>query len=563
MKKNLRIGEVLVSNGYITEKQLDRALEVQQKTKGKRLGDILVELSYVTEKSMLECLSQQLGAPLIDVKNYDINAKAVTLVRGSYARKNHVLPLDFQNNMLVVATNDPLNYYVLDEMRTMTGYETTVALAIRHDIDEAIERFYSEATVNSAVDDINKEYAEETTDETATLLGDRLEGAPVVKMVNTLVTQAYMKGASDIHIEPFEKNLVVRIRVNGDLIHHTTMNIAAHNSILTRLKILGGMNIAEKRVPQDGKYRFSGPEMEIDIRISTLPTVYGEKAVLRLLNTGQQANLLDIRKVGLPEDYLQAYMQMLKSPNGIILVTGPTGSGKSTTLYATLNQVAQKKINIITVEDPVEKRITGINQVQVNPKAGLTFVEALRSILRQDPDLIMIGEMRDVETATIGIRAAITGHLVFSTLHTNDAAASITRLIDMGVAPYMVAASLTGIIAQRLVKRLCPHCKEEHALSEQERHALADVIPAGAVLYKAVGCHHCNYTGYQGRMPIFEMIAIDSALREIIARDGGVQEIRRYMKEHGMRFLRDNVTQMALNGETSVEEMEKIIYSID
>lgn len=563
MKKNIQIGQVLLGKGYIDEKQLQRAIDLQKKSPGKRLGDILVELSYVTERKLLESLAERLNVPFIDLRGYTVNPKAAMLLSHSYAKKHHILPIDFQNNKLVVATDDPLAFYTIDEIRTLTGYEISTVVSTWDDLDYTIEKIHSQDTVSSAVEDLNREFQPIQEDEDIALMGDRVEGTPMAKLINTIITQACVAGASDIHIEPGRKNLVVRIRINGDLVHHATMNLAAHTSIVTRLKLLSEMNIAEKRLPQDGKFHFSGAEFETDIRASSLPTIYGEKIVLRLLGNSARPELLDLQHLGMDAPTLEKYTRMVKSPSGIVLVTGPTGSGKTTTLYATLNQMAQRKINIVTVEDPVERRIDTINQVQVNNKAGLTFASALRSILRQDPDIIMVGEMRDGETATLGVRAAITGHLVFSTIHTNDAVSSIARLVDMGAASYMVAAALTGVVAQRLVKVLCPHCKDKRALLPQERLLLGADVESLVELYEPNGCERCNYTGYRGRVPIYEIIQVDGPLRDMIANGAAAHEMKTYEQEKGTKFLRDRVVELAKAGETGLEEIEKIIFSVE
>lgn len=563
MAKGIPIGQLLLESGRITDSQLQRALEFQKKAPDKRLGEILIELGYVTEQDTLKAMAQRVNVPFLDVLGYPINKEAAMSVPKIFAQKYVVLPVDYQNDSLLVVSNDPMAFQVFEEISVLTGRSVQVAVAETHDILVCIDKVYSEDIVTDVTRDINAAFEQDSSEDEAALLNERIEGTPVVKMINTLISQAYAKGASDIHIEPSEKLLKVRMRINGDMVIHTTMNMAAHNPILTRVKILGGMNIAEKRIPQDGKSRYQDRDIRVDLRISTLPTIYGEKAVIRLLDSNRKSSLLDITKLGMSPEQLETFQKILKAPNGIILVTGPTGSGKTTTLYAVLSQVVKRKVNIITVEDPVEKVIEGVSQVQVNQKAGLTFSAALRSILRQDPDVIMIGEMRDGETASIGVRAAITGHLVLSTIHTNDCASSITRLVDMGVPGYMVAASISGVIAQRLVKQLCPFCKEEYEPDEKERLLFKEANADPEKLWRPVGCERCNYTGYSDRTAIYEIMKVDGRLNELIS-DGAVTHgIRAYAREQGTVFLRDSVIQMALEGKTSVEEMEKIIYSVD
>ena len=563
MAKGIPIGQLLLESGRITDSQLQRALEFQKKAPDKRLGEILIELGYVTEQDTLKAMAQRVNVPFLDVLGYPINKEAAMSVPKIFAQKYVVLPVDYQNDSLLVVSNDPMAFQVFEEISVLTGRSVQVAVAETHDILVCIDKVYSEDIVTDVTRDINAAFEQDSSEDEAALLNERIEGTPVVKMINTLISQAYAKGASDIHIEPSEKLLKVRMRINGDMVIHTTMNMAAHNPILTRVKILGGMNIAEKRIPQDGKSRYQDRDIRVDLRISTLPTIYGEKAVIRLLDSNRKSSLLDITKLGMSPEQLETFQKILKAPNGIILVTGPTGSGKTTTLYAVLSQVVKRKVNIITVEDPVEKVIEGVSQVQVNQKAGLTFSAALRSILRQDPDVIMIGEMRDGETASIGVRAAITGHLVLSTIHTNDCASSITRLVDMGVPGYMVAASISGVIAQRLVKQLCPFCKEEYEPDEKERLLFKEANADPEKLWRPVGCERCNYTGYSDRTAIYEIMKVDGRLNELISDGAATHGIRAYAREQGTVFLRDSAIQMALEGKTCVEEMEKIIYSVD
>ncbi|MDD4780707.1 MAG: ATPase, T2SS/T4P/T4SS family [Tissierellia bacterium] len=559
MKKNIPIGQLLINSGYINQKQLDRALEVQRKMPDKKLGDILIDLDYVSEENMLKALSERLNSPLVDLKNYPISREATDLISESYARKNNVIPIDFEDNLLLVALNNPLNLYIIDEMKVLTGFEIKTMLSSNDDIKYAIDKYYSDSAVKSAVENINRTFINEYSESELSALGDRIEGTPTVAAVNTIIYQAVLKDASDIHIEPTKNNINVRIRINGDLINYSTMNIAAHNSVVSRLKILAGVNIAEKRLPQDGGFHFELGNVKADIRMSTLPTVHGEKIVLRLLSAGNKLPYT-IRQIGLSEKNLEKIIKMSKIPNGIILTTGPTGSGKTTTLYAILGELIKSSVNIITVEDPVERIIDGINQVQINNKAGLTFANSLRSILRQDPDIIMIGEIRDAETAEIGVRASITGHLVLGSIHTNDSVSTIARLIDMGIEPYMVAASLSGIISQRLVKKLCPHCKEKYNLSESQRIFVGG---AAETFYRPVGCNKCDYTGYLSRTGIYEVIEVDSTLREMISKKVGIHEIRNYAIKKGLKPLKDTIVEMALKGETSLEEVEKIIYSVE
>lgn len=563
MQKNVKIGQILLDKGIINQKQLDRAIELQKSTKGKRIGDILVELSYVSEKQFAQCLAEQLNVPYAELSGYRIDPKAASLVDRNYASRNLVLPIDFQNNALVVATSDPLAFYTLEELRNTTGYEISAVSVRKSDLIATIDHYFSQEVVKSAAEDLSKELENtEADDETMSMTSDRIEGTPLVKLINTLITQAAAANASDIHIEPTKKDLLVRYRINGDLVLHTRMSLSAQNPIITRIKLISDMNIAEKRIPQDGRLHFEGQGFELDIRVSALPTIYGEKIVMRLLGNTSHPEFMDLSRLGMPPAVLDKFQHMLKAPNGIVLVTGPTGSGKTTTLYAALNLLARKPVNIVTIEDPVEQRIDNINQVQVNNRVELTFASALRSILRQDPDIIMVGEMRDSETAALGIRAAITGHLVLSTLHTNDTISSIYRLIDMGSAPYMVAASVTGVIAQRLVKELCPHCKEKRPINEADRLLLGTDCDMQEV-YEAVGCPHCSNTGYISRKPIYEMLYIDETLRVLISQNAPITEMKAHARSKGIKFLRESALDLLRAGSTSIEEIERLIYSIN
>jgi len=561
--KNVQIGQVLLEKGLIDDKQLARAIEYQKKSTGKRLGDVLVELSYVREEQISQCLAEQLNIPYVNLDNYQIDPKAVSMVDANFARHRLILPIGFRNDALIVATSDPLEYYTVEEVRSITGYNVEIVVSTKSMLERTIEQAYSKTEADSAARDLNSEYNDTQTDMNLTDMDERVESSALAKMINILIIQAATVGASDIHFEPGKNSLEIRFRVNGDLVHHTTMKKAVYNAVVTRIKILSDMNIAEKRVPQDGKIHFTSANFEIDIRVSSLPTIYGEKIVLRLLGNTAHPELMDLNRLGMDENTKEHYDAMVRSPNGIILVTGPTGSGKTTTLYATLNLLSKKAVNIVTVEDPVEQRIDGINQVQVNNKAGMTFASALRSILRQDPDIIMVGEMRDEETAQLGMRAAITGHLVLSTLHTNDTVSSIARLIDMGIPPYMVAASLSGVIAQRLVKKLCPNCREQRPVSEREKASLGKGAEDIQATYHPVGCPHCNNTGYSGRRPIYECIHLDGTLRNMITDGKSVYDMRNYERSKGNRFLKDNVLDMVRRGETGIEEMERVVYSVD
>lgn len=563
--KSVPIGQLLVEAGYITEQHLNDALS-KQKTEfaGEKLGEILLKLGYVSETQMAQALSARLKVPYVDLVTAKIEIEAVKRIPENVARKNKVIAYKMQGNRLYVATNDPVNFYIFEELKITTGMEIYPMLATLSAIIDAIERAYSQNNVSDMMNDISKEY-----DANEALMraqneniDQRVDNAPVVKLVNTLVENAFRRNASDIHIEPFRTKTRIRFRLDGQLVEQMSVKANVHSALVTRIKILAGMNIAEKRIPLDGRFGVSIEGVSIDLRVSSIPTVYGEKVVIRLLS-GANEKARKITDLGMTDYNYEMFKNIIRCPNGVMLVTGPTGSGKSTTLYAALAELSKPSVNIVTVEDPVEKKMDGINQVQINEKAGMTFAAALRSILRQDPDIIMLGEIRDGETADIAIRAAITGHLVLSTLHTNDAAGTIMRLVDMGVAPYMVATSLIGVIAQRLVRLLCPHCKEMLILNDP-----ADLRLVGrrerTVVYAPHpgGCRECGGTGYHGRTAIHEIIVATNDIKEMISKNASQEEIAQAARKHGTKLLRENVAEMVLKGQTSLDELVKATYSV-
>ena len=561
---NIPVETLLLERGLLTERQLRRAMEFRERCPDKALEEILLDFGYVSEAALLACLGERDGLEVVDLSEYKVDPEAAGLISHNFSDQYQVLPIGIRNGKLVVAARDPLMFDVFDEIEAAAGMELTVVLAAAESIRDCAAAVYREQDLSNAVQKVNKEVQGSGHSREACAASERVEGTPIVKMVNTLIEQAYARGASDIHVEPMEDRLVIRLRVNGDLVEHTSMAMEAHRPIVTRLKIMGGMDIAEKRLPQDGKYRYDRGQVKTDLRISALPTIYGEKIVLRLLNSARDDCLMDVRRLGMTEEQEEIFERFIKAPYGLVLVTGPTGSGKTTTLYAALNRLVRRKINVVTVEDPVEKAISGATQVQVNVKSGLTFAVALRAILRQDPDVIMIGEMRDGETASIGVRAAITGHLVFSTLHTNDCAASVARLLDMGVVPYMAAAALTGVIAQRLVKELCPPCRREYEPDGRERELLGGAAPETVKrLWKPVGCSRCGNTGYSGRRAIYEFMEVDEKIGGMIQKGTSPHEIRTVLRKNGSKSLREQARDMTIRGETSMEELEKIIYSVE
>lgn len=559
---NHHIWEVLLSNGTITHDQLSDALRWQRSHPDEDVGSILLARGIVTDGQLLAAYAQRLDVPFIEKDLVVKRPEVLKLVPETLARRYGIMPLDINNNKILVAISDPEDMSVIEDVKLSSRMDASIALASAENILSAIERYYRNAelfyreeqeevqTVNFVSDDTAKKMDE---------IESSVNNTPVVKLVNNLVQQAYIRQASDIHIEPFENDVIVRMRIDGDLIEVMRLAPATLASVISRIKILSGMNIAEKRIPQDGRFNYTNDEFKVDLRVSTIPTMYGEKCVMRLLNTGGES-LLTFEQLGMSRETIARFDHMLSAPNGIILVTGPTGSGKSTTLYAVLNKLRKPTINITTIEDPVEKQMFGINQVQVNTKAGMTFASGLRALLRQDPDVIMIGEIRDYETAEIAVRASITGHLVLSTLHTNDAPSSIVRLIDMGVPPYLVAASVNAIIAQRLVKRLCPYCKRKRLVSDAEKALLDDYGIKEA--YEPVGCPECNHVGYSGRIAIYEIVEMDHRIRKLISAETPIDDIRKVAAENGAEFLADSLRELVRKGITSLDEFNRIIYTV-
>ncbi|MCL1788893.1 MAG: Flp pilus assembly complex ATPase component TadA [Oscillospiraceae bacterium] len=565
MGQNIRIGELLLESGFITPVQLETAL-AKQKEMGVKLGDALLSLGYVSETQLVHALSERLKVPYVDLSTSEINVEAVKKISEAEARKNTLIAFKQQNGRLFVATNDPVNFFVFEDLKVKTGMEIHPMLSTKTGILEAINKAYSDSEQEEVMSDIDKEYDASAellkAQEEAAASDERVDNAPIVKLVNTLIESAYRSNASDIHIEPFRDRTRIRFRIDGECLEKMVVKPAVHSSLVTRLKILAGMNIAEKRIPLDGRFGVKIDGINLDLRVSSVPTVYGEKVVIRLLSTADE-KARKVTDLGMSQYNYDMFKQIIRCPHGVMLVTGPTGSGKSTTLYATLGELSKINNNVVTCEDPVEKKIDGVNQCQMNVKAGYTFAIALRAILRQDPDIVMVGEIRDGETADIAIRAAITGHLVLSTLHTNDAVGSILRLVDMGIAPYMVASSLVGVIAQRLVKQLCEECAQEKILNDPADLKLVNQsAPVKIREVKPDGCRACRNTGYLGRTAIFEIVIPSNAIKECISKNGTADEIGQLAKQNGTKLLRDNVTEMVLAGKTTMDELVKATYTV-
>ena len=560
---NIRLGDVLIDFGYITPDQLQAALAYQKEHKNLRVGQALQELGYVNERQVLEALAQRLQLRMIDFAQINVDISAVEKLPHELAQKYDMLPIAVNGRSLVIAANDPLNYYAIEDIRQLTSMEPEIVLAELEPLRRSIQYYYAEVRARKAASKANssdmaaarrEEFAIDMTDEG----GDT--DAPIIRLLNSLVQRAATTGASDIHIEPFEGETKVRMRIDGVIIDYVQLQRALHQPLIARIKIMSNLDIAEHRIPQDGHFRArleTGPD--INVRVSILPTVFGEKAVLRLLATNTRIEHAD--HFGMDDETYARFKPLLDRPNGIVYLTGPTGSGKTTTLYMVLQTMADRQVNISTVEDPVERNLPRINQTQVNPTAGLTFEAGLRALLRQDPDILMVGETRDAETASISVRAAITGHMVFSTLHTNDALSSVVRLEDMGVERYMIANSVAGLVAQRLMRRVCPQCTKTVPVTEMERDLLdADIT----TVRRGVGCPNCNGTGYKGRIAIHELVVINKEMRRLIAAGATQEELTATARRtQGMRSLRESAMELVRQGETTPEELLKITYYED
>ena len=560
------MGDLLVEAGTITQDQLTQALNVQKtEKKGQRLGVVLMDLGFTDEKQIMKALCSQLKLQPVDLSNIRIPEEITKLTEEAVLRKHNLIPFQFHEknpNVIKVAMSDPLDIRAMDDISIITGLQIERYVATPSDIAAAIDRYYGNAEALRVAEQYTREREEQNKAKNVEAVDEsNVQQAPIVKLLGQIIEQAVHKRASDIHIEPMENQVRIRFRVDGVLHEAMRHDISLHAALIARIKIVSGLDISEKRRPQDGRATSIVDRQEYDIRVSILPTVYGEKVVMRLAQ--KKALTMDKRELGFPDDELAKFDKILSHPNGMILVTGPTGSGKSTTLYTALNELNGEGVNIITVEDPVEANVTGINQVQVNEKAGLTFSSALRSILRQDPDIIMIGEIRDQETAEIAVKASITGHLVVSTLHTNSSANTITRLADMGVENYLIADSVVGVIAQRLVRRVCPTCGVVHEASPADAKTLGFKDLNRKIMLRYPGhkeCVRCGGTGYYGRIGIYEIMPITSDLRQAITRGESADELEAIALRHGMKTLRMSAVEYALKGITTVEEVRRVAF---
>ncbi len=544
--------EVLKNIGLLDERQISEAVLEQLKT-GERFTKVLTRLGFISNENIGQTLIPQLGIPPIKLPAKEaINLDLVSIVSSEFALTHRLFPIKYDMDILQVATDDPFNFIVIDNLKKITGLELDIELAGKDELDSLLNNFYIKKQKEPEFLKVSKELKESGID----------SDAPIIKLVNLIIQEAVKRRSSDIHIEPLEDKLRIRYRIDGVLQELPGPPKRLQGSILSRIKIMAGMDIAEKRQPQDGRIKISIDQRELDIRVSSLPAIHGESLVMRLLD--KSSFLIGLEDLGFLQDNRKDFERLIKTPNGMILVTGPTGSGKTTTLYAVLTHINQIERKVITIEDPVEYQLDGINQVQVKPQIGLTFAGGLRSMLRQAPDIIMVGEIRDFETASIAIQAALTGHLILSTLHTNDAASSVTRLIDMGIKPYLVASTLLSVLAQRLVRTICPSCRESYKLSEDEKGLLFSdkKVEENFEIYKGRGCEACDNTGYKGRIGIFELLVITDRVRELIFEQASSDLILEAAKKMGMKSLREDGFEKVRLGLTTLQEVIRVTQDV-
>lgn len=560
-----RLGRLLLENNLIDEDQLNEAL-VEHNDSGKSLGRVLIDRGVLTEGQLTSVLAEQIGIRYVDLTSYDVDPEAATLVDVNLARRYTIMPIDFDHGKLMVAMADPTNVFALDDVRIMTGMEILPVVSTRDDIKTAIDRYFQATTeVEETFEElpyIEMEEEEEEEDVREWELKDAGEDAPIVKYVNLIITEAVQEHASDVHIEPGEKDVRIRYRIDGVLHEIRRSPRKIHPGIVSRIKILASMNIAERRVPQDGRFHMDAGKQVIDLRVATLPTVHGEKVVLRILD--RASILISLSDLGIEAQPLGVFSTSFKRPYGTVIVTGPTGSGKTTTLYAALSELNRREVNVITVEDPVEYQLKGINQVQVNTKVGLTFAATLRSILRCDPDIVMIGEIRDPESAKMAIESALTGHLVLCTLHTNDAPSAITRMVEMGIEAFLIASAVDSVVSQRLARRLCTRCKEKTTYKTEyleEIGFLSEDDETAMTLYKAKpgGCPFCNGTGFRGRVGLYEVLSVDEDIEKLVVTMATAHTIGMAARENGMRTLRQDGWVKVKRGVTSIEEVLRVV----
>mgnify|MGYP002095354452 CR=1 FL=1 len=558
----MRLGDLLISAGVIRPEQLNDALAIQKKTR-ERLGDVLINNGIITEQQLIEALQMQLGVDFVDLTAVSIPLELARFVPRSIAKKFCVVPVKLQKDELYVAMSDPLNFEAQEEIKSASHKQVVPMIATRRAVEQAIATLYGNEGTARAIEEMKREAGSNQADIVPVQMSKAVDNgaaeAPTIRFVNSVIERAITERASDIHLEPQEGEMLVRMRIDGLLQRVLTVPADLQNTVISRLKIMGGMNIAEHKVPQDGHAMFSVRGHSLDLRISSMPTVYGEKIVLRLLD--KSAQVLDKSVLGLEGRDLDNYNALLKNTSGVVLLVGPTGSGKSTTMSNMLRDLSSDALNIVTLEDPVEYHLPGVNQCQINEKTGMTFASGLRAILRQDPDIIAVGEIRDGETASIAMRAAITGHLVFSTLHTNDAVSAVHRLEDIGVEPWLVSSALRGVVSQRLVRKICPHCRKAYTPTEEEKRMVGIAENEDVTFYKGEGCQECGRTGYRGRRGVFEILTLDAALRREVANNASSEELTKTALENGFVTMKDNCRRLVLEGVTTVAEAAKAINS--
>ena len=558
----MRLGDLLISAGVIRPEQLNDALAIQKKTR-ERLGDVLINNGIITEQQLIEALQMQLGVDFVDLTAVSIPLELARFVPRSIAKKYCVVPVKLQKDELYVAMSDPLNFEAQEEIKSASHKQVVPMIATRRAVEQAIATLYGNEGTARAIEEMKREAGSNQADIVPVQMSKAVDNgaaeAPTIRFVNSVIERAITERASDIHLEPQEGEMVVRMRIDGVLRRIFTVPANLQATVIARLKIMGGMNIAERKIPQDGRAMVTAKDKEIDLRISSIPTIYGEKIVLRLLD--KSSAHINRKTIGLEGEDEKKYDRLLKNSSGVILIVGPTGSGKSTTMCAMIQELCNEQTNIMTLEDPVEYNIPGANQCQINEKTGMTFAAGLRSILRQDPDVISVGEIRDGETASIAVRAAITGHLVISTLHTNDAVSTISRLVDIGVEPYMISSALRGVVSQRLVRKICPQCRKAYTPTEEEKRMVGIAENEDVTFYKGEGCQECGRTGYRGRRGVFEILTLDAALRREVANNASSEELTKTALENGFVTMKDNCRRLVLEGVTTVAEAAKAINS--
>ena len=559
-----RLGDLLIAAGTITPEELDMGLQRQKETK-ERLGAALISAGIITEAELIEALRLQLGIEYIDLSKTTIPISMAQVVPKNIAKQFQVVPVRMERDELYLAMSDPMNFYAIEEVKKAVRKKIVPMIATTEGVEHAILVLYGNEGAARAIEAMKREapIEEDNGEEaqfTGNILNDNINDAPTIRLVNSIIERAILERASDIHIEPKEKELQVRMRIDGVLRKILTIPKNLQNSVISRLKIMSGMDIAERRVPQDGRFNVKNKRREFDLRVNSLPTVYGEKIVARLLD--KRAGYLTPDSIGLMGDNLKKYQRAIHCTSGVILIAGPTGSGKSSTMNTMISQLNTEEVNVVTLEDPVEYNIDGVNQVQINEKTGMDFANGLRAILRQDPDIIAVGEIRDGETAQISMRAAITGHVVLSTIHTNDAVGTIERLEDIGVEPYLIATALRAVISQRLVRRICPKCKKSYEATDEEVRRLGLSTEHKHIFYRGEGCADCFNTGYRGRIGVFEILEITPEIRPLISQQAGRSAIEQELASAHSEFktLRENAIQLVEEGITTAEEVQRVIY---